>query len=233
MRPDPMRDEILTLREKWQGQPSSLFYQELSDFLFKSGKIAAAMNLMEKALKADADPEIDSGAGLEDGARWFRRGLEYADACLYEEACVCLNRALEAGCENFEAHYCLAGVYKSLGGIGEAKKHCRKSLEYNPNFAPAFILLGSITKLEGAYAESAGAAKKALLIDPDCAPAYYDLACYYALDGEEDKALMAFEMALAKGFCDFDWAGQDPDLGGIRHLQEFRLLLATYASKKG
>jgi adenylate cyclase len=87
--------------------------------------------------------------------------------------------------------------------------------------------------MEGRLDEAASAAKKALLIDPECAPAHYDLACYYALSGETEKALMAMEMALAKGFCDFDWAAHDPDLESISTRQEFRLLLRTYAEKKG
>ncbi len=231
MRPDPMRSEIQTLREKWQGQPAAFLYQELSDFLFKSGKIPAALNLVERSWK-EASEEETPDPSPEEGAWWFRRGLEYADACLYEEACACLNRALEAGCENFEAHYCLAGLYKSLGRTGEAKTHCRKSLEYNPGFAPAYVLLGSIAKLENRFDESAAAAKKALLLDPECAAAHYDLACYYALSGQDEKALVALEMALAKGFSDLDWASGDPDLAGICGRPEFKLLLATYAAKK-
>jgi hypothetical protein len=56
----------------------------------------------------------------------------------------------------------------------------------------------------------------AVMLDPDCAPAHYDLACYYALAGEPSKALAALATALDKGFCDFDWAGRDPDLEALR-----------------
>jgi len=235
MRPDPVRAEIEALREKWKGQPTSSLYRELSDLLFKTGKITAAMNLMERSLKAVAAGGNGDTAesGPEEGAWWFRRGLEYADASLFEEASLSLNRAIEAGCDNFESHYCLAGVYKSLDNIEAANRHCRKSLEYNPNFAPANILLGSIAKMDGRLDDAAIAAKKALLIDPNCAPAHYDLACYYALSGETEKALMAMEMALAKGFSDFEWASHDSDLESISSSQEFHLLLRTYAEKKG
>jgi tetratricopeptide (TPR) repeat protein len=234
MRPEPLREEIQTLREKW-GPTSPNLYPELADLLFKAGKIAAAMNLLERSLKEDdpASGERLAESGPEEGAWWFRRGLEYAEACLYEEAGACLNRALEAGCENFETHYCLAGVAKSLGQLDEAERHCRKSLEYNSGFAPAFILLGSILKLMGRFLDSANAAKRALLLDPDCAPAHYDLACYYALAGNAEKSLVALEMALAKGFCDFDWIRSDPDLGEVQSRPEFQLLMQSYAVRKG
>jgi tetratricopeptide (TPR) repeat protein len=218
-----LRAEILTLREKWRDMPQDPFYDELSDLLFKAGKITAAMNLMEASHRVpslgegdqsdfagpDAAPEID-------GSWWFRRGMDYADACVFEEAGACLTRALAAGAENFETHYCLAGIYKSLERADQAEAHCRASIGHNPGFAPSYLLLASILRLTGRVAQSADAARMAVMLDPDCAPAHYDLACYYALAGEPSKALSALSTALDKGFCDFDWAGRDPDLEALR-----------------
>jgi tetratricopeptide (TPR) repeat protein len=283
MSPYLLREEILVLRDKWQGQPSPDLYRELSELLFTAGKIPAAMNLMERSfsplisplhledpdaseassleilelLEKRANPydgrqdeeleevgeskDTDEGARLSGsdgslieskGERWFRRGLEYADACLYEEACNSLSIALAMGYDGFETHYCLAGMHKSLGRLGQAESHCRKAMEYNPAFCPAFILLGAIVKLEGRLLESAEAVQKALFIDPDCAPAHYDLACYRALAGEIDPAFEALETALLKGFRDFDWMNRDPDLGPLRAFPEFAMLLEIYTPKK-
>lgn len=214
-----LRAEILTLREKWRDMPQEPFYDELSDLLFKAGKISAAMNLMEASHRVPGDESASSPAQQQpvtDGAWWFRRGMEYADACVYEEAGACLNRALAAGADNFETHYCLAGVYKSVERPDQAETHCRASIRHNPGFAPTFLLLASILRMTGRVAESADAARIAVMLDPDCAPGHYDLACYYALTGEQDKALVALETALDKGFCDFEWAGRDPDLEALR-----------------
>ena len=225
-----LREEIQVLREKWRGYDTPHLYRELSDLLLTAGKIPAAVNLLEQSLSA----RVDGEALLpEDGKRWFHQGLEYADACLYEEACACLNRAIAAGLETFETHFCLAGVQKSLGKLDEAKNHCRKSLEYNPEFSPAFILLGTIAKLEGHLSQSIEAVQSALLIDPDFAPAYYDLACYLALSGETGKAFSILGKALAKGFCDLEWMNCDPDLASLRALPEFMLFLRDQALKKG
>ncbi len=228
--PDILRQEVRALREKWRDQPPAPLYDELSDLLFKAGKITAAMNLMESSLRAAPSPDDVATDLSDDGAWWFRRGMEYADACLYEEACACLNRALAAGGENFETHYCLAGLYKSLERPDKAEHHCRVSLRHNPGFAPSFILLASITRMTGRVEESADAARMAVLLDPDCAPAHYDLACYYALSGECDKALKALRSAMDKGFCDFEWADRDPDLAPLREHAEFRRLLETFGA---
>lgn len=231
--PDVLRREVRALREKWRDQAPAPLYDALSDLLFKAGKITAAMNLMESSLRADVSPEDATARGDGDGAWWFRRGMEYADACLYEEACACLNRALVAGAENFETHYCLAGLYKSLERHDKSEHHCRLSLRHNPVFAPSFLLLASVMRLTGRVRESADAARMAVLVDPDCAPAHYDLACYYALSGETDRAFTAFKSALDKGFCDFEWAGRDPDLEKLRDRPGFRDLLESFATRKG
>jgi tetratricopeptide (TPR) repeat protein len=211
-----LRAEILTLREKWRDMPQEPFYDELSDLLFKAGKISAAMNLMEASHRVPGEQRDPDAAESDDGAWWFRRGMEYADACVFEEAGACLNRALAAGADNFETHYCLAGVYKSLERPDRAELHCRASIRHNPGFAPTFLLLASVLRMTGRVSGSADAARMAVLLDPDCAPAHYDLACYYALAGEPVRALAALETALDKGFCDFEWAGRDPDLEALR-----------------
>ena len=225
---ETLRTEIRALREKWRDQPPGSYYDELSDLLFKAGKITAAMNLMESSLRDAAMPR--GSVPDQDGAWWFRRGMEYADACLYEESCACLNRAVAAGSDNFETHYCLAGLHKSLERFDKAETHCRRALAYNPGFSPSFILLASICRLTGRIEDSTDAARMAVMLDPDCAPAHYDLACYYSLAGEDERALASLETALSKGFCDFDWAGRDPDLEKVRRRPEFRDLLESYAS---
>ena len=235
MTPYLLREEIQELRDKWSESDPNL-YGELSDLLLKAGKIPAAMNLMERSLNRDAI-EIHSGgnesSSFPAGLWWFSRGLEYADACLYEEAHACLTKSLDLGHESFEGYYCLAGIEKSLGRLEEAELHCLKSLEFNPGFTPALFLFGAIAKMDGRLDESVEALEKAKLLNPDCATTHYDLACYYALTGSLENALITLETALEKGFCDFEWLIRDPDLMAVRLLPEFALLLQTYIPKKG
>lgn len=229
-----LREKVGQLRERIRrsGDSQSL-YRELSDLLLQAGKISAAMNILERSLIGDGeagDATAPDAQGQE-SRRLFDRGLEFADAYLYEDAVECFQHAIESGHETFETHYCLAGVFKSLEKAAEAERHCRKSLELNGHFAPAWILLGAILKRPGSLEECVRACKKALLLDPDCLAAYYDLACYYSLLGKREQSLAAMEMALCKGFTDFAWLLKDPDLDGLRRTPEFDLLLRSYREK--
>jgi tetratricopeptide (TPR) repeat protein len=228
---DLLREKVGFLRERIKSsQDGKALYRELSDLLLRAGKISAAMNILEKSLDIGSDGEAPERVSQE--GKWlFDRGLEFADAYLYEDAVECFRQAMDCGHDTFDAHYCLAGVYKSLERFNEAETHCRRSLELNPRFAPAYILLGSLLKKPGQLDESVAACKKAVLLDPDCTAAYYDLACYYSLQAKREQALAAMEMALCKGFCDFDWVLRDPDLEGLRQNPEFQLLLQSYRPK--
>lgn len=234
---DGLREKVGVLRERIrQSGDGRMLYRELSDLLFQAGKISAALNILERSLEVhegEAEPPVRPSADSQgqDGRWLFDRGLEYADAFLYEDAVQCFRGALDNGPESFEIHYCLAGVYKSLEKAAEAERHCRRSLELNARFAPGYILLGSILKRPGLLEESVLACKKALLVDPDCLAAYYDLACYYSLLGKGDQSLAAMEMALCKGFSDFDWLLKDPDLASLRQAPEFQLLIRSYREK--
>lgn len=227
-----LRTKVARIRGSLTGSSSdSLLYQELSDLLFQAGKISAGVNILEKSFHLSQLNEMPIGTSPQDGKVLFNRGLEYADAYLYEDAVECLLLAVAHDLDTFETHYCLAGVYKSLENFAEAEKHCRLSLEQNCDFAPGYILLGTLLKNPLRLEESVSACKKALLIDPDCKAAYYDLACYYSLLAKTEQAMAAIEMALCKGFCDFDWMLQDPDLSTLRHNPEFEFLLQSYRQK--
>ena len=235
---DCLKEKVGLLRERLKSSgPDKALYRELSDLLLQYGKISAGMNVLEKSL--EPAPEMvgrEPGPlpplpGSRDGKWLFDRGLEFADAYLYEDAVECFQQALELGQDTFEIHYCLAGVYKSLELGGESEKHCRRAVELNPRFAPGYILLGSILKRPDNLEDSITACKKALLLDPDCVTAYYDLACYYSLLEKWEQSLASMEMALCKGFTDFDWLSRDPDLEGMRRNPEFELLIKSYRQK--
>lgn len=252
-----LKDKVCLLRERIKSsRDGKALYRELSDLLLRAGKISAAMNILEKAFNLPdgdspaesldssepASGSIPSGrspasdarfseAPAPEGKWFFDRGLEFADAYLYEDAVECFQQALVNGHDTFDAHYCLAGVLKSLERIADAETHCRRAVLLNPRFAPAYILLGALLKQPGRLEESVNACKKAVLLDPDCTAAYYDLACYYSLLSKREQSLAAMEMALCKGFCDFDWVLKDPDLESLRQNPEFKLLLQSYRTK--
>jgi tetratricopeptide (TPR) repeat protein len=251
-----LRDKVGVLREKIKSsRDGTALYRELSDLLLRAGKISAAMNILEKSFEceaaaeaagaeaagaeatgSEAGPDRQSqdlpGAHAQEGKWLFDRGLEFADAYLYEDAVECFLQAMHSGYDTFDAHYCLSGVYKSLERYSDAEAQCRRAVELNPRFAPAYILLGALLKKPGRLEDSIAACKKAVLIDPDCTAAYYDLACYYSLLAKREQSLAAMEMAFCKGFSDFEWVLKDPDLEALRQNPEFKLLLKSYRPGK-
>jgi tetratricopeptide (TPR) repeat protein len=247
---DLLREKVCVLREKIKASGNgAVLYRELSDLLLRAGKISAAMNILEKSFDLDADDAASDAAAHSateaagsnrhahdpqghEGKWLFDRGLEFADAYLYEDAVDCFLQSMASGYDTFDAHYCLSGVYKSLERYADAEAQCRKAVELNPRFAPAFILLGALLKKPGRLEDSIAACKKAVLIDPDCTAAYYDLACYYSLLAKREQSLAAIEMAFCKGFSDFDWVLKDPDLETLRQNPEFKLLLKSYRPNK-
>lgn len=253
-----LRDKVGVLREKIKSsRDGTALYRELSDLLLRAGKISAAMNILEKSFECEAAAETagaeaaaseaaeagseasgpdrhshEQGQQDHEGKWLFDRGLEFADAYLYEDAVECFLQAMDSGYDTFDAHYCLAGVYKSLERYPEAEAQCRRTLEINPRFAPAYILLGALLKKPGRLEDSIAACKKAVLVDPDCTAAYYDLACYYSLLAKREQSLAAMEMAFCKGFSDFEWVLKDPDLEALRQNPEFKLLMKSYRPNK-
>ncbi|MEO6098413.1 MAG: hypothetical protein ABIW76_23180 [Fibrobacteria bacterium] len=256
-----LRDKVGVLREKIKSsRDGTALYRELSDLLLRAGKISAAMNILEKSFECEAAAEAagaeaagadaeraeaaygepmpdrnsqdPQGMQSQAGKCLFDRGLEFADAYLYEDAVECFLQAMDSGYDTFEAHYCLAGVYKSLERFPDAETQCRRSVELNPRFAPAYILLGALLKKPGRLEDSIAACKKAVLIDPNCTAAFYDLACYYSLLSKREQSLAAMEMAFCKGFSDFEWVLKDPDLEALRQNPEFTLLIKSYRPNK-
>lgn len=56
---------------------------------------------------------------------------------------------------------------------------------------------------------------------------YYNLACAYALQGEKDNAIKAFENAVKNGYINYKQAKSDPDLESLRESPIFKELLLS------
>ena len=70
------------------------------------------------------------------------------------------------------------------------------------------------------------AMQTALDLRPDDYGTLYNGACFYALVGDQDRALDLLERAIQAGVGYPDWIGHDPDLAGLRGLPRFQELLA-------
>lgn len=74
--------------------------------------------------------------------------------------------------------------------------------------------------------------RKWLEADPHDESSWYNLACCYALAGQEEKALRAFETSVDAGWTDTEHPLQDADLESIREDERFAAALARCADVK-
>mgnify|MGYP001218932098 CR=1 FL=1 len=72
------------------------------------------------------------------------------------------------------------------------------------------------------YGDMAAACREGLELNTAPELWAYNLACACALLGQTQEALTALDQAIASGFLDADFAGQDPDLAALRNLDGFR-----------
>ena len=84
----------------------------------------------------------------------------------------------------------------------------------------------------GDFAEAAPAHRRAAELSWFPQRAYYDLARAYAMLGEKDKALDALGKAVAAGFADRRWMGQDSELDGLRSDPRFKAIAKRIGSSR-
>jgi Flp pilus assembly protein TadD len=79
------------------------------------------------------------------------------------------------------------------------------------------VALAEINRKDEALREGA----KALEISPDDPLMLYNCACLYARIGEAQRAIAELRQGIAKGYADFGWMRNDPDLASLRENPEF------------
>ncbi len=84
---------------------------------------------------------------------------------------------------------------------------------------------------EGKHAEAIALYLRWLEADPRDGNGRYNLACAYALSGEKDKALTAFETAIDAGFKDTGHAQRDSDLKSLQTAPRFKAAIARAEAK--
>ncbi len=101
-----------------------------------------------------------------------------------------------------------------------------------PTLAPSWRDQGEAAFGEKNYAEAIFLYRKWLEADPRDQTTWYNLACTYALTGQKDAALTAFERAVDAGWSDAQWPQEDADLAPLREEERFTAALAR-ASESG
>ena len=98
-------------------------------------------------------------------------------------------------------------------------------LKWNPDDPRAYYLgAGSLVQI-GDHDRAQRWIGRALAIDPTDSVVLYNVACFYALDGQIDKALNCLESAVKHGSISVSWMEHDNDLVSLHEESRFQILL--------
>jgi adenylate cyclase len=196
--------------------PEAYTAMGLSYFVW--GKLEEASASSRKAVELDPDDFV---------AHWTLGRIHFTKG-EFGEAYDLFRRVIELKPTFFTAHMDLAMTCDGLGRREEARAARDRVLELLPNYLLQnpddsrarmvhAVALAEINRKEEALREGS----KALEISPDDPLMLYNCACLYARIGESQRALEALRQCIAKGYADFGWMKNDPDLASLRDNPDF------------
>ena len=98
-------------------------------------------------------------------------------------------------------------------------------LRRDPRYAEVVEILGGLYTKTGRITDGLRMDRLLVRLQPDNATAYYNLACSLALSRRKPAALAALRQAIERGYVDFEWMAQDPDLESLKKHPQFIALL--------
>ncbi len=104
-------------------------------------------------------------------------------------------------------------------------------LRRDPRYAEVVEILGGLYTKTGRITDGLRMDRLLVRLQPDNATAYYNLACSLALSRRKPAALAALRQAIERGYRDFEWMAQDPDLESLKQHPQFIALLERLKSR--
>jgi len=142
--------------------------------------------------------------------------------------------ASEVNPEDYQSRILRSHVLAGLDQIDLSNKVAKeaitvieKHLKWNPDDARAFYLGAGSLKQLGEHDRAEQWIGKALTIDPTDSVVLYNAGCFYALDGQDNKALNCLESAVLHGAVSRSWMEHDNDLATLREEPRFQSLLES------
>lgn len=147
-------------------------------------------------------------------------------------------RASEVNPEDYQSRILRAHVLEGLDQTDlsrevaiEAISVIEEHLKWNPDDPRALYLgAGSLQQI-GEHDRAQRWTGRALAIDPTDSVVLYNVSCFYALDGQIDKALNCLESAVKHGAVSGSWMEHDNDLASLRDEPRFHALLRQLGSE--
>lgn len=192
-----------------------------------------ALFLMKQLGEAEA--EFETAIQLD--AKLYDAHFFYGRACFQqgrlEDALRLFSTAFEIR-QEYEAAFFTAQSLEALERSEEATGHYRAALEaaaahmeLNPDDSRAATFQAVSHGRLGNREEGFQWAERALAMDPSDAGVKYNVACFYAIEGESERAIDILEQAVIAGFSRRGWVENDPDLDSLRDYDRFKSLLES------
>lgn len=128
-------------------------------------------------------------AERERGIALYRQGLA-------DKAIAVLNKAVRKDKTDAQAWYYLGLAQIQLNKFGDANKSLTKTVQLQPNFAPAHLGLAFVGLHRGKHAEAARHADQVLALEPNSQEAHYLLGVARLREGNKEEALKQSEATI-------------------------------------
>jgi adenylate cyclase len=191
--------------------------------LFISGKFEEAKKEFELAIKLN--PNLFEA--------YYYYGLACSSNSDFEAAEKMYLKAIEVNPADYQAPMFLAQAYTSMGRKHDemrvrlgALETIQRHLEMNPHDTRALYFGAQNLCLVGENEKGVELAERALGQDQDEPVVLYNVACFYALQGDVDRAIELLTKAVTNGWGDREWLETDSDLDTLRKDNRFKALLA-------
>lgn len=122
----------------------------------------------------------------------------------------------------------LCMTYGKKTDLDKALIFGQKAILLNPEYISGHINLGIIWMSKGNYRKADKFFKRTIELDPNYPFSYYNLACSRALRNQKNMAMKWLEMALKKGYSDFEHLEKDKDLDCLRDMSSYNKLIFQY-----
>jgi predicted O-linked N-acetylglucosamine transferase (SPINDLY family) len=90
----------------------------------------------------------------------------------------------------------VAEFYYSVGNLAESIAACRRALELQPDWAPAYVTMGNVQQASGQIEEAMRLYSEAIALNPDFAEAYANLGSMLYKQGHLVEAIVNYEKAI-------------------------------------
>lgn len=190
--------------------------------LFISGDFEKAKQEFELAIKLN--PNLFEA--------YYYYGLACSSNSDFEAAEKMFLKAMEVNPADYQAPMFLSQAYTSLGRKHDemrvrlgALETIQRHLEMNPHDTRALYFGAQNLCLVGETKKGKELAERALGQDQDEPVVLYNVACFYALQGDVDRAIELLTKAVDHGWGDREWLETDSDLDSLRGDGRFKALI--------